>query len=102
MDVVRIQMSLHYDMADMREDIGKLLDKMDTLSESLESNLDVHDKPDNHGMKAEEIKNLILKEYDLSKPTYPSDVADKHGLDYDEVLAAVELLRKEGQVEYDK
>lgn len=60
------------------------------------------DGPDNYDMKAEEIKNLIQEKYDLSKPTYPSDVANDHGLDYNEVLKAVDLLCKEGRVAYDK
>lgn len=60
------------------------------------------DTPDHSDMKADEIKDLILRKYDLSKLTYPSDIAFDHGLDYDEVLAAVELLRKEGRVQYDE
>ena len=55
--------------------------------------------PDNYDMTAEQVRDLIVEKYEVGKPVYPSDVADDHNLDYDTVLEAVELLRKEGQID---
>ncbi len=54
--------------------------------------------PDNYDMTAKQIKDLILDNYELGKPVYPSDIADDHGLDYDAVLEAIDMLRKEHRI----
>lgn len=54
--------------------------------------------PDNYDMTAEQVRDLILANYKLGVPFYPSDVADDHGLDYDTVVQAMNMLRKEGRM----
>lgn len=54
--------------------------------------------PDNYDMTAEQVRDLILENYKLGVPFYPSDVADDHGLDYDTVVQAMDMLRKEGRL----
>ena len=49
-------------------------------------------------MTAEQVRKLILDNYELGESFYPSDIADKHGLDYDTVLEAIEMLRKERRI----
>lgn len=52
---------------------------------------------ENYDMPVNEVKDIILKE--CSGGTfYPSDISEKHGVDYDTVAEAVEQLRKEGRV----
>lgn len=83
-------------------DMKKMEGTINDIKKILEAMQEDENVPDNYDMTAEQIKNLILEKYDLSKPTYPSDVAEAHGLDYDEVLKAVDLLRKECRVVYDR
>ena len=83
-------------------DMMKMEGTINDIKKILEAMQEDENVPDNYDMTAERIRDLILEKYDLSKPTYPSDVAEEHGLDYDEVLKAVDLLRKEGRVVYDQ
>ena len=83
-------------------DMKKMEGTINDIKKILEAMQEGENVPDNYDMTAEQIRDLILEKYDLSKPTYSSDVAEEHGLDYDEVLKAVDLLRKEGRVVYDQ
>ena len=53
---------------------------------------------DNYNMTLSQIQDLILKTVDRDKPFYPSDVAMEHGLDFDKVDEAIDMLRKEGRI----
>ena len=92
-------MRLTRDVAGMKEVNHKVLEAIQEVLEVVKAD---KNSPDNYDMSPEQIKDLILAKYDLSKLTYPSDIAFDHGLDYDAVLKAVELLRKEGRAEYVK
>ena len=92
-------MSLHYDIAKLRDYVMELWDKMDTTRELLESRLDVQDEPDNYDMSVEDIKKLIARECKPGQQYYPSDLAFEHGLNYDTVLDAVASLEEEGRVQ---
>lgn len=98
-DVIGMQMNLHYDIAELKEDVMGLQDEMKTIRELLESHLDVQDEPDNYDMSVEDIKKLIAKECKPGQQYYPGDLAFEHGLNYDAVLEAVASLKEEGRVQ---
>lgn len=75
------------DMSDLR---GKLDDKRYT---GFEEPVEIVEMP------IDDIKKLILDRLDGDKPLYPSDIAMDHNLDYDAVLEAVDMLRREGHIE---
>ena len=56
------------------------------------------DPPDNTSLSPREIAKLILKECEHGKSYYPSELADKHGLDYEKTLKAIDILRDKGSV----
>ena len=45
-----------------------------------------------------EIKEIILGEYVDGEKFYPSDIAIKHHLDYDNVVTAIQEISKEGKI----
>ena len=51
-----------------------------------------------HNMTPDEIRDLMVEKVELDKSFYPSDIAIKYGLDYDRVLKAIDILRKEGRI----
>ena len=51
-----------------------------------------------YNMTPDEIRNLMVEKVELDKSFYPSDIAMEYGLDYDRVLKAIEILRKEGRI----
>lgn len=76
----------------MKGDIRNIMKKLDDVTNE-DGELRETEK-----MPVGDIKNLILTEMEVDKPFYPSDVALDHNLDYDDVLEAVELLRREGHI----
>lgn len=74
--------------ARIRESLSKIKQK-----------LDVPEPPDNFDMPVNKIKEILVKECIPGNSFYPSDIAFKHGLDYQATLDAVEILRKEGKLE---
>ena len=75
------------DMAIVKHDMRHILNKLGD-----EEPIDIREIP------IDEIKKLILAERGDGKPFYPSDVAFEHHLDYDAVLEAMDVLRKEGLI----
>ena len=51
-----------------------------------------------YNMTPDEIRNLMVEKVELDKSFYPSDIAIEYGLDYDKVLKAIDILRKEGRI----
>lgn len=51
-----------------------------------------------YNMTPDEIRDLMVEKIELDKSFYPSDIAMEYGLDYDRVLKAVDILRKEGRI----
>lgn len=82
------------EMAELREDIAD-------IKKMLEPSRVGNDITDNYDMTVEQIRDMILEKYDLLKPVYPSDIADDNGLDYDAVIEAIEMLRRDGRVKYE-
>ena len=80
------------------ERIARLEATVRDIKKLLEANTVADDGPDNYDMTAEQIRDLIVANYRLGIPVYPSDIADEHGLDYDATLAAIGMLRKEGRI----
>lgn len=68
------------------------------IKKSLETRNADESDPDNYDMPVEQVRELILENYKLGESFYPSDIADKHGLDYDTVLEAIDILRKERRI----
>ena len=51
-----------------------------------------------YNMASDEIRDLMVEKVELDKLFYPSDIAIEYGLDYDRVLKAIDILRKEGRI----
>ena len=51
-----------------------------------------------YNMTPDEIRDLMVEKIELDKPFYPSDIASEYGLDYDMVVKAIDMLRKEGRI----
>ena len=51
-----------------------------------------------YNMTPDEIRDLMVEKVELDKPFYPSDIASEYGLDYDMVLKAIDILRREGRI----
>lgn len=114
-DVIRMQMTLHYDNVELKKNImtlyydnvelkknNKMLqDEIKIVRELLESRLDIQDGPDNYDMAPDQIKELILEQVQVGEPFYASDIASKYGLDYDAVVTAIEQLRAKGKINDD-
>ena len=49
-------------------------------------------------MTRDQIRELILEEVGVGESFHPSDIAVKHGLDFDTVLEVVDRLRSEGRM----
>lgn len=95
----RVEMrELQYNVVVLRERVEWLVAAVQDIMKSLEARSLDESGPDNYDMDPEQIRQLILKNYKLGESFYPSDIADKHGLDYDAVLEAIDLLRKERRI----
>ena len=68
------------------------------IQEALKAGDFAEEGPDNYDKTPEQVRDLIIANYKLGVPFYPSDVADDHGLDYDTVVQAMDILRKEGRL----
>lgn len=78
----------------------KQIDSVASAVQDIKAALDVpnNNGPDNYSMSPEQAKALIVANYPLGVPVYPSDIAIDNGLEYKTVLAAIDLLRKEGRI----
>lgn len=54
--------------------------------------------PDNSGMSQSEIRRLLMIKCKSGESYYPSDLAFEYGLDFDEVIKAVDYFRRMGMV----
>lgn len=52
----------------------------------------------NYDMPVGEVKDIILRECPKGELFYPSDIAEKHGINYDTVDEAIEMLDREGRI----
>ncbi len=92
-------------LQDLRKKVDMLHEKVDWLIHS-QRNLERVLKDivvegtdlDNQDMSSRDIRDLILENYETGKVFYPSDIADKYGLDYDAVVKAIDILRSEGRI----
>ena len=99
-------MQLASEMRELKKDVMILMEKVDWLIESnraiqkvVVTDTDDEQIPDNFDMTQDQIKELILREVSVGESFYPSDIAVKHGLDFDAVLEVVDRLRSEGRME---
>lgn len=89
---------LRYNVAGLRERVDWLVAAVRDIKWSLEARSLDECGPDNYDMDAEQVRRLILENYELGECFYPSDIADKYGLNYGAVLEAIDMLRKERRI----
>ena len=80
------------------EDMEYIKEGMRIVMQKLEDDDAGEDAPNNYDMTASQIRDLILDKVGLDKPFYPSDLAMDYGLDFDAMLEAVDMLRREGRI----
>ena len=89
---------LQEQMQVLMEDMEYIKEGMRMVMQKLEDDDAGEDAPNNYDMTASQIRDLILDKVGLDKPFYPSDLAMDYGLDFDAVLEAVDVLRREGRI----
>ena len=89
---------LQHNVAGLRGRVDWLVAAVRDIKRSLEAKSLDECGPDNYDMDAEQVRQLILENYELGECFYPSDIADKYGLEYGAVLEAIDLLREERRI----
>lgn len=94
--IIELKMAVNeacQDVAMMRDEVRSLADKLDDITKETDfEGYDVREMP------VDEIKKLLLDKMGGGEPFYPSDIATDYNLDYDAVMEAVGVLRKEGRI----
>ena len=92
-DIQKSLESVGQDVEVIKNDVHNLLHKpVDENGDEYEKSQEIIDMP------VDKIKELILSTVGIDNLFYPSDIAMDHNLDYDAVMEAVDMLRREGRI----